>query len=559
RQACRQLAGEGVEAVAVCFLHSYANPDHERRAAAIASELLPHAAVSTSHAVAPQMREYERASTTVANAYVKQLAGRYLGNLQEGMRSLGVPAPLHVTLSNGGTATAATAAEFPVRLVESGPCGGALAAAETARRCGFEDLLAFDMGGTTAKAFLSAGGEFPITTESEVARVYRFKRGSGLPLLVPVLDMIEVGAGGGSIARIDPLGLPVVGPESAGSSPGPACYGLGGELPTVTDADLLLGFLDPGFFLGGEMALDTEAAARAVSGFARGLNDKPDGLGGASGAENTAAAWGIHRLVNENMANAARVHAAERGLDVASFAMVATGGAGPVHACKVAELLGIETVIVPGAAGVSSAIGLLLAPLSFDFSQSLVARLADLDLGRVDELLAGLESRGRGIVAAGGVSGDRVEVVRTADMRYVGQGHEIRVPLPGGSLEERSHPALQEAFDNAYSRSYGRICEGVPVEAIHWRVTVSGPRPKLQLGSPGSRGTPLKGEREAFFDGRPQPVPVFDRYALPAGFAETGPLIVEEVESTTVVPPGWSLSSTERGDLLVRRSGSRSA
>ena len=259
------------------------------------------------------------------------------------------------------------------------------------------------------------------------------------------------------------------------------------------------------------------------------------------------------------MANAARVHAAERGLDVASFAMVATGGAGPVHACKVAELLGIETVIVPGAAGVSSAIGLLLAPLSFDFSQSLVARLADLDLGRVDELLAGLESRGRGIVAAGGVSGDRVEVVRTADMRYVGQGHEIRVPLPGGSIEERSHPALQEAFDNAYSRSYGRICEGVPVEAIHWRVTVSGPRPKLQLGSPGSRGTPLKGEREAFFDGRPQPVPVFDRYALPAGFAETGPLIVEEVESTTVVPPGWSLSSTERGDLLVRRSGSRSA
>ena len=560
RQACMQLAEEGVEAVAVCFLHAYANPDHERRAAAIASELLPRAAVSTSHAVAPQMREYERASTTVANACVKQLAGRYLDNLQEGMRTLGVPAPLHVTLSNGGTATAATAAEFPVRLVESGPCGGALAAAETARRCGFEDLLAFDMGGTTAKAFLSAGGEFPITTESEVARVYRFKRGSGLPLLVPVLDMIEVGAGGGSIARIDPLGLPVVGPESAGSSPGPACYGLGGELPTVTDADLLLGFLNPGFFLGGEMALDAEAAARALSGFARGLNNNPDGAGGASGEPDTAAAaWGIHRLVNENMANAARVHAAERGLDVAAFAMVATGGAGPVHACKVAELLGIETVIVPGAAGVSSAIGLLLAPLSFDFSQSLVARLADVDLGRVDELLADLESRGRGIVAAGGVSGDRVEVARTADMRYVGQGHEIRVPLPGGSLEERSHPALQEAFDNAYSRSYGRVCEGVPVEAIHWRVTVSGPRPRLRLQPPEPRGTPLKGERQAFFDGRPRQVPVFDRYALPPGFTETGPLIVEEVESTTAVPPGWSLRATETGDLLARRSGSRSA
>ena len=258
------------------------------------------------------------------------------------------------------------------------------------------------------------------------------------------------------------------------------------------------------------------------------------------------------------MANAARVHAAERGLDAASFAMVATGGAGPVHACKVAELLGIETVIVPGAAGVSSAIGLLLAPLSFDFSQSLVARLADVDLGRVDELLAGLESQGRGIVAAGGVSGDRVEVVRTADMRYVGQGHEIRVPLPGGSLGELSHEALQEAFDGAYRRSYGRICEGVPVETIHWRVTVSGPRPRLRLQPPGSRGTPMKGEREAFFEGRPVPVPVYDRYALPAGFTETGPLIVEEVESTTVVPPGWSLTSAETGDLLVRRSRSRS-
>ena len=390
--------------------------------------------------------------------------------------------------------------------------------------------------------------------------MYRFKRGSGLPLLVPVLDMIEVGAGGGSIARIDPLGLPVVGPESAGSSPGPACYGLGGELPTVTDADLLLGFLNPGFFLGGEMALDTEAAARAVSGFARGLSHDPDGAAGASGQPDTAAAaWGIHRLVNENMANAARVHAAERGLDVASFAMVATGGAGPVHACKVAELLGMETVIVPDAAGVSSAIGLLLAPLSFDFSQSLVARLADVDLGRVDELLAGLESRGRGIVAAGGVSGDRVEVVRTADMRYVGQGHEIRVPLPEGSLEEQAHAALQEAFDAAYRRSYGRLCEGVPVEAIHWRVTVSGPQAEAAPGAfRDRRGTPLKGEREAIFDGRPQPVPVFDRYALPAGFTETGPLIVEEVESTTVVPPGWSLSSTETGDLLARRNGPRS-
>ena len=269
RQACMQLAGEGVEAVAVCFLHAYANADHEGRAAAIASELLPHAAVSASHAVAPQMREYERASTTVANAYVKQLAGRYLDNLQKGMRGLGVPAPLHVTLSNGGTATAATAAEFPVRLVESGPCGGALAAAETARRCGFEDVLAFDMGGTTAKAFLSAGGEFPITTESEVARVYRFKRGSGLPLLVPVLDMIEVGAGGGSIARIDPLGLPVVGPESAGSSPGRllrprrgAANGHRRRPPARVSQPRLLPRR--------EMALDTEAAARALSGFAAG-------------------------------------------------------------------------------------------------------------------------------------------------------------------------------------------------------------------------------------------------------------------------------------------------
>ncbi len=550
RRACAVLREAGVEAVAVAFLHSYANPDHERRAAAIAREELPGIALSLSHEVAPELREYERTSTAVANAYVQPMASAYLANLERGLRAdCGIEAPLHIMLSNGGTCAAETAARFPVRLVESGPSGGVLAAIHAGRQSGFERVLAFDMGGTTAKACLSRDGELPVTTESEVARVYRFKKGSGLPLLVPVLDMIEIGAGGGSLARINELGLPQVGPESAGSEPGPACYGRGGSEPTVTDADLVLGMLNPAFFLGGRMELDACAAETAVLSLADGL-----------GQDLVAAARGIHQLVNENMANAARVHGAERGIDLRGFAMVATGGAGPVHACGVAERLGIDTVVVPGAAGVGSAVGLMLAPISFDFARSYVTRLEEVDIGRLRGLFEEMEQEGRRIVAEAGVAPDaEVQVERTADLRYVGQGHEIRVPVCSGGLDEAAMDRLQADFDQEYIRLYGRTCEGVDVQCMHWRTTVSGPRPALgglHQDRPAGPGSAEKGARRVRFEkpgNHAGDTPVYDRYVLSAGFGAPGPAIVEEAESTTVVPPGWGLEVDGASNLVVRR------
>ncbi len=550
RRACAVLREAGVEAVAVAFLHSYANPDHERRAAAIVREELPGIALSLSHEVAPELREYERTSTAVANAYVQPMASAYLANLERGLRAdCGIEAPLHIMLSNGGTCAADTAARFPVRLVESGPSGGVLAAIHAGRQSGFERVLAFDMGGTTAKACLSRDGELPVTTESEVARVYRFKKGSGLPLLVPVLDMIEIGAGGGSLARINELGLPQVGPESAGSEPGPACYGRGGREPTVTDADLVLGLLNPGFFLGGRMELDACAAETAVLS-----------LAGRLGQDAVAAARGIHQLVNENMANAARVHGAERGIDLRGFAMVATGGAGPVHACGVAERLGIDTVVVPGAAGVGSALGLMLAPISFDFARSYVTRLEEVDIGRLRALFEEMEGEGRRIVAEAGVSPGEVQVERTADLRYVGQGHEIRVPVCGGELDEAAMDRLQAGFDQEYIRLYGRTCEGVDAQCMHWRTTVSGPRPalgRLHQDPPEGLRPVEKPARRVRFE-RPGndsgETPVYDRYVLSAGFRAPGPAIVEEAESTTVVPPGWALEVDGASNLIVRRT-----
>ncbi len=548
QEACEALREEGVEAVAVSFLHAYANPDHEQRAAEAVRKALPDVALSVSHRVAPELREYDRTSTTVANAYVQPLAGRYLTGLEEGLHAYGLAAPLHIMLSNGGTCSAETAAEFPVRLVESGPCGGALAAAYWCRQAGREDVLAFDMGGTTAKAMVSSRGEFPITTESEVGRVYRFKRGSGLPLLVPVMDMIEIGAGGGSIAHLNELGLPVVGPESAGAMPGPACYGQGGAEPTVTDADLILGFLNPEYFLGGQMCLEASRARAAIETLARKLEMDVERM-----------AWGIHRLVNENMANAGRVHAAERGVDLRGYTMAATGGAGPVHACGVAQRLGIETVIVPPAAGVGSAFGLMLAPISFDFARSYVSRLEDLHFDRLNGLFKDMEREGGEVLREAGVQEGAVRMERTADMRYVGQGHEIRVPVPEGVFGQESLSRLQEAFDREYRRIYERVCEGVPVETVHWRLAASGPRPNLgeaRAGTSRAGGDALKGRRAALFDVEEGAVetPVYDRYGLEEGFAVDGPAIVEEAESTTVVPQGWAVAVDPTGSLILTRS-----
>ena len=404
------------------------------------------------------------------------------------------------------------------------------------------------MGGTTAKAILGQKGEFSVTTESEVARVYRFKRGSGIPLLVPVLDMIEIGAGGGSIAKVNALGLPSVGPESAGSEPGPASYGIGGQNPTVTDADLLLGYLNADYFLGGQMILDVKKAEDAIGHLAENLN-----------VSREKAALGVHELVNENMANAARVHAAERGRDLDGYALVATGGAGPVHACGVAARLGLRRVVVPPLAGVGSAFGLMLAPISFDYARSYVTRLSLVDPDRVNHLYGEMVREGRAVLREAHVPESEVRVMRSADIRYVGQGHEIKVDIPEGLLASHSIPVIQSAFDSAYTRLYGRVCEGVPIEIIHWRLSVSGAKPDVQVLSrtSGASNPVPKGHRDVVFGGSygRTSVPVYDRYSLPDGFASAGPMIVEEAESTTVIPPDWSVGVQSAGHLVLTRKG----
>ncbi|MGW4519715.1 hydantoinase/oxoprolinase family protein [Amycolatopsis sp. NPDC004378] len=518
----RELAARGIEAVAVCFLHSFTNPAHERRVAGILAEVAPSLRVALSSEVVPEIREFERASTTVANVYVQDLTERYLRDLEHRLRRLGITGAPHIMLSNGGLATVDTAARHPIRILESGPAGGALAAAAI----GPADLLAFDMGGTTAKLCLIAGGAPLVTHQFEVDRKYRLLPGSGLPVQVPVTDMIEIGVGGGSIARIDALGLLTVGPDSAGSEPGPVCYGRGGTEPTVTDADLVLGYLDPGYFLGGGMDLDADAA-RAV------LREKIADPLGLSVEE---AAWGIHTSVNEDMANAARVHAVERGQDPAKLPMYTFGGAGPVHGVGVARALGAPSVVAPPAAGVLSAAGFLTAPLAFDFVRSARAAVHELAWEQVDALFAEMEAEGAALLAKSGV--DDVTHRRIAEMRYAGQGYEIRVPVHGGRWPE----TLIDEFTRTYRTLYRRTGPEVGVEVLNWRVVSSGPAPEvtLRLNSQVTGGDARKGTRKAYFPstGGFVDTAVFDRYRLEAGARIDGPAIVEERESTVVVPPG---------------------
>lgn len=450
-------------------------------------------------------------------------------------------------LSSGGIATVETSRRFPVRLIESGPAAGALAAAHFSRLIGTPRLLSFDMGGTTAKASLIDGGQPLVTREFEVARIYRFKKGSGLPVKVPVIEMVEIGAGGGSIARVDSLGLLKVGPDSAGADPGPACYGLGGREPTVTDADLLLGYLDPEFFLGGRMRLDVEAARRTIEECVA----RPLGL------DLIAAAWGIHRVVNENMASAARIHGIERGKDVRSYPLFAFGGAGPVHAWGVMEILRSPRLIIPFGAGANSAFGLLAAPLAFDFTRTAYQRLDSLDWEHVSLLYREMEAEGRAILRASGVRNEEVHLTRLAEMRYVGQGHEVDVPVPPGDLGPCSLDPLTLAFEGAYRALYGRTAPGVAIEALNWRLIVSGPAPVLRIEGRSDKGirpeAARKGERLAYFPEANgfRPTAAWDRYRLAPGMVIEGPAIVEERESTAIIGPGGRGRVDELLNLIV--------
>jgi N-methylhydantoinase A len=544
--AVRVLLAAGVEAIAVCLIHAYRNPVHERALGDLVRRMAPGLAVSCSSEVVPEIREFERTSTTAANVYVMPLMARYLDGLERKIHDLGVPGNFYVMLSSGGIATPETAKRVPIRLVESGPAAGALAAARVAREAGEPRMLSFDMGGTTAKACVIDRGQPLVAREFEVARADRFKKGSGIPIRVPVVELIEIGAGGGSVARTDRLGLLKVGPESAGADPGPACYGLGGTEATVTDADLLLGYLDPAFFLGGRMRLDVAAARRAIESRVA----KPLGL------SLTEAAWGIHRIVNENMAAAARIHGIERGKDLRAYPLFAFGGAGPVHAWAVGRILRVPHVLVPFGAGAISAWGLLVAPLTFDFVRTASERLDRADWSRINQLFAAMEAEGRDVLARADVAPADIVIRRTAEMRYTGQGHEVEVDVPSGDLDVSSLAALTSRFEAAYRTLYGRTPLGVPIEALNWRVVVAAPTPEISMGAaaaPAPGSDSAKSARPAYFpeaDGYMQ-TPVYDRYRLAAGMRFDGPAIVEERESTTVIGPGARISIDARLNLVA--------
>ena len=548
RAAARELAGDGIEAVAVCFLHSYRNPAHEAAARALIAREFPSLFVSLSSDVVAELREYQRTVTTCANAYVQPLTDRYLSRLERELETRGFSGRLHLMHSAGGLVSPGAARRFPIRLLESGPAGGGLATALFGNLAGQAGVISFDMGGTTAKACLVEDGRIDVASMMEAARVHRFKRGSGLPIKAPVIDMIEIGAGGGSIADIDEVGLLRVGPRSAGADPGPACYGRGGSAATVTDANLVLGYYDPAFFLGGRMALDRKAALKAVGK-----------LGEALGFSAIETAFGIHKVVTEGMAAAARIHLVEKGKDPRRYAMVGFGGAGPAHAAGVARILGIREVIVPPASGAASCLGFLAAPLSFEGVRSHPIGIAPgCDTATINRILDELESAGRAVLADAHIAASDITVERSADMRLAGQMHEINVPLPGGTINEASLDAIERAFAEVYRRRYTSLYRGAEIEAISFRVRVLGPTPALSLHQAGGTNDTTrkrKGTRQAWFgDGFVEAV-VYDRYALTAGDRIAGPAIIEEREATTLVPPGDSATVDQHLNLRLAIGG----
>jgi len=546
----RALLEDGVEAIAVCFLHSYANSANEEVAARVIRALKPGVSISLSSSVLPEIGEYGRVSTTAANAYVQPLMARYLTELSESLTERGARGAFFVMSSSGGTLSLDLARKYPVRLVESGPAAGVSIAAHFARQLKIPNILAFDMGGTTAKISLIHNGEPTRTTELEVARVRRFQKGSGLLLKAPAVDLIEIGAGGGSIARVDELGLLAVGPESASADPGPACYGRGGKAPTVTDADLMLGYFNADYFLGGKMKLQPALAAQAIEA----------NVGERLRSSGTRAALSIYEVVNDNMANAASVYAAEQGIDLRDFTMLAFGGAAPAHVCDVARRLGIRDVRIPFAAGVLSALGCLASPVSFDFVFGYLRELGLVDWASVNARYTALEKEGRQYLAEAGIV-DGVVVRCAADMRYLSQRYEVTVPLPAGKLGPELLDQIHDDFYAAYRQHYGREIREVPVETASWRLTVSGPLPSLPSTWPGHGKTTAevkpKGRRAVTFPetGAVADCPVYERGHLYPCASITGPAIVEDHESTTVVPPGATVGVDDLRMLVITLKG----
>jgi N-methylhydantoinase A len=537
---------EGIEALALSFLHAYRNPEHELRACEILSRFLPREVITLSSEVCPEIREYERTSTTVANAYVLPLMERYLRRLEEGLRDLGIAAPLLLIMSSGGITTVETARRFPIRLVESGPAGGAVLAQMIAAQNGISRALSFDMGGTTAKITLIDDMKPQQARHFEIARAARFVKGSGIPVRIPVIDMVEIGAGGGSIARVDPLGRITVGPDSAGSMPGPACYGRGGTLPTVTDADLVLDWIDPARFAGGQIAL---APAQAVAACDR-------AVAAPLGMAPQQAALGITEIVTETMASAARVHAVENGKDTAGRTMIAFGGAAPLHAVRMAQKLGMDRVLIPVGAGVGSAYGFLGAPIAYEVVRTRLVSLNDFDGALVNELFAAMHAEAEAVVRFGAPAGPLVET-RTAFMRYRGQGHEVAVPLPDGPYDPIDAAPFRAAFERTYLGLYGRIIPGLHVEALTWTLSLVEQKalperiaepPTVLAAAPATTRQMIDPCAGALVEAA-----VHERPALVPGAKITGPAVIVEDETSTMVPEQFQATLNAVGHIVIER------
>src|SRR4051812_8624032 len=540
------LRDHAIEAVAICFMHSYVNAAHEERTAAIVKKAMPGLSITLSSQVCPEVREYERTSTAVANAYVQPLMDGYLARMDEALRVEQFRGAIYLVTSGGGLTSIDTARKFPVRLVESGPAGGAIFAAQVAARGGEKKVLSFDMGGTTAKICLIENFEPNSARLYEVDRAARFLKGSGLPVRIPVIEMVEIGAGGGSIAQVDALKRVTVGPESAGSEPGPACYGRGGTRPAVTDADVTLGMIDPEAFAGGTIALDLDLSRAALMA----------AVGGPLGMTAETAAYAVHEMVCENMAGAARVHAVERGEAVSDHTLIAFGGAAPLHAARVAEKLGVPRVLVPPNAGVGSAIGFLAAPISYELVKSRPMRLDDFDFAGASALLAEMSQDARALVEPG-ARGAPVTERRTAYMRYVGQGHEIMVPLPERDLIADDANALRDTFEREYSVLFRRPIPGAAIEALSWSVLIStqAHRPDAMAPATEKRAPSPDGSR-AFYDGRAGgtiDVPTYSRSRLEAGVRVPGPAIIAEDETSTFITASFDARIDSAGCIVMER------
>ena len=545
REAGRALVEQGVMSVAVTFLHAYANPSHERRAREILNQVYPQLYVSISSEVAPQIREYERTSTTVANAYVLPIADQYLERLDQQLKSLGIGCPLLMMLSNGGLTHVGEARRFPVQLLESGPAAGAIAAAYFSKRSGIKDVLAFDMGGTTAKLAIVEANQPLLAHSFEAAREKRFATGSGLPINISTVELIEIGAGGGSIAHLDSMKLLKVGPKSASSRPGPACYMRGGTLPTVTDANLLMGHLNPDTFAGGTMKLSTKHAEDAMAPMSNTLE--------TTGQET---ANGVLAIVNENMAAAARVHVAERGFDAPKFTLLLTGGGGPLHGCDVAQRLGIKRVLCPPGAGVASALGLLIAPARVDRSTTLARRLSTITPQALEELFAQLEADAATVMRDTLVDGAAYEYERSADIRFVGQGFELTTSLFKGPFDASMPGRIMDAFREAYGRVFGQVPPVAEIELMNLRVAAveSGVDRPLNLASSGrEQWKHNAGNRKMWLSSKNAwaDAPTVAADSLKAGDRLQGPAIVEDASSTLVIPADASAFRDDVGNLIV--------